>query len=87
MISSPEDRKKLKNALQEISNSLTRVEAERDLIKDIVKNLSEEFELSKKVVSKMARIYHKQNFSEEKQAFEDLETLYEEVINPQSTGA
>jgi hypothetical protein len=38
-ISSPEDRKKIKDALQEISDSMTRVEAERDLIKDIVNDL------------------------------------------------
>jgi len=80
MISNPADRKKFNDALQEISNSMTRVSAEKDLIKDIVKDLSDSFELPKKTVNKLARIYHKQNFTQEAQDFEELETLYEEVI-------
>jgi len=81
MISNPADRKKFNDALQEISNSMTRVSAEKDLIKDIVKDLSDSFELPKKTVNKLARIYHKQNFTQEAQDFEELETLYEEVVN------
>ena len=80
MINNPADRKKINGALQEISNSMTRVGAERDLIKDIVTNLSEEFELPKKTVNKLARIFHKENFSQEAQEFDELETLYEEII-------
>ena len=80
MISNPADRKKFNDALQEISNSMTRVSAEKDLIKEIVKDLSDSFELPKKTVNKLARIYHKQNFTQEAQDFEELETLYEEVV-------
>ena len=82
MISNPEQRKKFQGALQEISNSLTRISAERDLIKDIVAELTQEFELPKKTVNKLARIYHKQNFNQEAQEFSDLEALYEEVVKP-----
>lgn len=79
-ISSPTDRKKFRDALQEISNSYTRISAERDLVKDIVKDLSDEFQLPKKTVSKMAKVYHKQNFNLERQEFEDFEHLYQEVV-------
>jgi hypothetical protein len=41
--SSPEDRKKILDALVEISNSLTRIEAERDLIKDILTSVEDKF--------------------------------------------
>lgn len=81
MISNAADRKKFKDALQEISNSYTRVAAERDLVKDIVANLSEEFTLPKKQISKLARIYHKQNLTQESADFEEIETLYEEIVN------
>lgn len=80
-ISSPEDRKKIKDALQEISNSMTRIEAERDLIKDVKAALFEDYKdnLSKKQIAKMARVYHKQNFQEEVASHEQFETLYEEI--------
>ena len=47
-ISSPADRKKIKDALQEISDSMTRIQAERDLIKDIVKEVADTHQLPKK---------------------------------------
>lgn len=81
MISNDVDRKKFKDALQEISNSFTRVAAEKDLIKEIVDDLSESFEIPKKTVNKLARVYFKQNMTTEAQEFEDLETLYEEIVN------
>jgi archaellum component FlaC len=79
--SSPEDRKKIMNAIQEISNSLTRVEAERDLIKDILQDIEDKFELPKKYTRKIAKIYHKQNFTEVQQEQEELESIYETVTN------
>ena len=81
-ISNPEDRKKIKNALQEISDSMTRMEAERDLIKDIIQDVSDNHKLPKKYISKMARIYHKQNFQITQQETEELESLYITVVNP-----
>ena len=83
VISNPVDRKKIKDALQEISNSMTRIEAEKDLIKEIVDDLSSSFEFDKKTVRKMARVYHKQNFISEQQAFDEFETLYTNVIEAQ----
>lgn len=80
MISNPDDRKKFNDALQEISNSLTRISAERDLIREIVKDLSDNYEIPKKTINKLAKVYYKQNFNQEAQDFEELETLYEEVI-------
>lgn len=82
MINSKEDRKKIKDALQEVSNSLTRISAERDLIKDIVKDLSDKFQLPKRTVNKMARVYHKQNFTEEVASHEEFEAIYQEVVGP-----
>lgn len=83
-ISSPVDRKKIRDALQEASNSLTRISAERDLIKEIAADLSEKFELPKKQVNKMIRVYHKQSFSEEVAAQNEFEQLYEDVVNMQN---
>jgi hypothetical protein len=78
-LSSPEDKKKLKNAIQEISHSMTRMEAERDLIKEIVKEQSDQFMIPKKILAKIAKTYHKQNLTQEVEDHEDFVELYEEV--------
>ena len=77
--SSPEDRKKIRGALEEISNSLTRIEAERDLIKDILQDVEDKFELPKKYTRKVAKIFHKQNFKEVQEEQSELEPIYETV--------
>lgn len=84
MISNPADRKKIKDALSEASNCMTRISAERDLIKDISTDLATQFQLPKKTVRKMIRVFHKQNFSEERQEFSDFEALYEEISGGQN---
>lgn len=80
--SSPEDRKKIMNAVQEISNSMSRMESERELIKEILTDVEDKFELPKKYTRKVAKIYHKQNMSQVQQEQEDLLTIYETVTTP-----
>jgi len=81
MLSSPEDRKKLYNAVVEMSNSMTRVDSEKDLQRDIINDISEELDVEKKYVRKIANIYHKQNLSEVRNEMDEVEILYEEMIN------
>ena len=80
MISNPEDKKTFYNAIVEISNSMTRTEAERDLINEIIKKLSDDFDINKKIIRKIAKAYHKQNLNEEQQDHEEFVELYEEVV-------
>lgn len=75
--SSPSDREAIKKSLVEISDSYTRMEAEKDLIKDIVTGVCEQYQLSKKTFRKLARTYHKQNFSKEVAEHEEFEEMYE----------
>jgi Zn-dependent M32 family carboxypeptidase len=78
-ISSPEDRKKIKDAVQEISNSMLRMEAERDLIKEIVKEISDNHQIPRKIIAKIAKTFHKQNLTQEVADHEDFVDLYETV--------
>lgn len=80
IISNPADRKKIKGALQEISDAMTRIAAERDLIKDIVKDISDNFEIDKRKFNRMAKVFHKQNFINEQQENDEFETLYQTVV-------
>jgi hypothetical protein len=73
------DREKILGCLQEISNSLTRVEAERDLVKEILQRMQDEFEMPKKLSRKLARVYHKRNFEEEVASQNDFQEVYETV--------
>ena len=77
--SSPEDKKKIRQALQEISDSLNRMEAERDLIKDILQTVEDNYKIKKKYTRRLAKVFHKQNFNQVQQDQQDLETLYESV--------
>lgn len=80
ILSNPADQKKLLDVLRETSNSLVRIEAEKDLIKESVKNICDELQLTKRVVNRMVKVYHKQNFHEEVAAHEQFETLYQTIV-------
>ncbi len=78
--SDDETKKRVRDALVEISNSMTRMDAERDLIKNILQDVDDDTGVPKKYIRKMARIYHKQNLNEVKAENDDVETLYETVV-------
>jgi hypothetical protein len=78
----PAEKQKLISALKEISAAMTRQEAERDLIKAAKKELREEFEFKTKVLNRLAKTFHKQNFDEESEIHKEFEELYETVTAP-----
>ena len=69
----------LQKAIREISDSMTRTEAERDLIREIVKEQSDTLQIPKKVVSKIAKTYHKQSLHQDIADHEDFVELYEKI--------
>jgi len=81
MFSTEEDRKKFMGAVQEMSNSMLRIEAERDLIREIVKDKSDEFKISKKVINKIAKTYHKQNRTQVEAEHEEFLEIYDEATS------
>lgn len=85
MFSTEEDRKKFMGAIQEISNSMLRMEAERDLIKEIVKDKSDEFKINKKVIKQIAKTYHKQNRTQVEAEHEEFLEIYDEATSQKSS--
>ena len=79
---SEKQKKDVKNCLQEISNSMTRVEAERDHIKDIIGRMADEFEMNKKLSRRLAKVYHKRSIAEEVAAANELNDTYEDIVQP-----
>jgi len=76
----PEDQKRVVSAIKEISDSMTRMDAEKDLLKDIVQVTFENHGINKKHIRKLANIYHKANMDEVRTEFDDLESLYETLF-------
>ena len=74
------DREKLFKIVRECSDSMTRIDGENDFIKESIAETSKKMQLPKKLVAKLIRVYHKQNFDEEVAVHEQFETLYESVV-------
>lgn len=73
--SSPEDKKKILANMQDISDSMVRIQSEKDFIKETISAMSEDYELPKKFLNKFAKTYHQQNYKDvlgEAQDFEDM---------------
>ena len=79
-ISNPEDRKKLLDVLRECSASMTRMEGEKDYIKESLNDICKNLQLPKRLVARMVKVYHKQNYDEEVATHEQFEQLYETIV-------
>ncbi len=79
-ISNPADREKLYKVIQECSNSMTRVEAEKDFVKESIDAISKNLQLPKKLVARLVKVYHKQNYDEEVATQDQFEQIYESVV-------
>jgi hypothetical protein len=80
MLSNPADKDKLINGVKELSNSMTRVDAEKDFQKEAISTLADELGIKKPYISKIAAVYHKQNFAKMQAEHEELEDLYESLF-------
>ena len=74
--SNPAELKTIQAAMKEMSDCMIRIDSEKEAMKDIVEDLNEKYELPKKFISKMARVYHKQSFDKESVEHEDFADLY-----------
>ena len=79
IITNPDDRRKLKAAIVEMTNCLEKVDQQREQMKNIAQAAEEEFKIKKKDLNKMARIMFKQNYSSFTAENEHFAHLYESV--------
>jgi hypothetical protein len=73
----PRDLDRLMGAIKDMSDSMLRIDAERSLQKEVRNDICEELDLNKKVFTKLAKTYHKQNYSEEVEIHNQFEKIYE----------
>ena len=72
--------KRLMASLKDMSESMTRVESERELQKNVRDDICDELDIDKKVFTKLARTYHKKNFDDEVELNHQFETLYDKIL-------
>lgn len=77
----PADLKDIKARVREGTDCLLRIDSERDLLKDIIADIVEKYELPKQYVADMIRREHKNDFDEKAAKFDDFTALYEAVKN------
>ncbi len=74
------DKEKLFKVIKECSDSMTRQDAEKDFVRESISETAKTMQLPKKLVARLVKVYHKQNFDEEVAVHEQFETLYETVV-------
>ncbi len=79
--SSKDDRVVLKGMLTEMTHCLSKIDAQREAKKDIARGIKEKFELTPKVINKLASTMYKRNYTDLQQENEDFEDLYEILVN------
>ena len=77
---SAEEKDRLMKAVKEMSNSLARVEGEREYVSEATKKISDDVKLSKKLVSQLVKVYHKQNFAEVVAIHDEFADLYKALV-------
>ena len=84
---SPIQREALRGAIKNISDIMSKIDLHRETIKESISEIAEEFDLDKKYVRKMARVYHKGIFRKEISEMEDFEMLYETVFSQEGSNS
>ncbi len=74
-----QDKKDILTVIKDCSDSLTRMEGEREFIKEAIIGLNAKYELNKSLLRKVVNIYYKQNLAEVTAANSDVEDLYETI--------
>jgi hypothetical protein len=74
------DKEKLFKVIKECSDSMTRQGSEKDFVRESITETAKNMQLPKKLVARLVKVYHKQNFDEEVAVHEQFETLYETVV-------
>jgi len=80
---SASDRDKVKKAISEMNDSMTRAMAERSLQKEIVDKLFDDIGVDKKIIKRMAKAYFRADFNEEVEGNNQFEEFYNVILKSQ----
>lgn len=74
------DKEKLKGAVKELSDSLTRMDGEKELQKEICDKIETEIGISSKLTKKLSKVYYNSTFNKLKQENEEFEEFYTTIL-------
>lgn len=77
----PDEKKLIRGAIDEMIDSMTRAGAERSLQKDIVARIKEETTITPRVFRRMAKVAFTSSFSQEAALNDEFEYTYEAVLS------
>lgn len=67
---------KLKGCITEISDAMTRIASNRDLIKESIKSFNADYKVDKKVIRALAKAYYKDDMKKKMEEATDIAELY-----------
>jgi len=73
--------KTLRDGVKEMSVHLSRMDSEKEALKDIVSSIFDEIKVPKKIINRIAKVYHKQSFAETVTEDNEFQSLYATVVN------
>ena len=76
----PENVKKLRNLMREVSDSYDRIETEKELTSEAIKLLSEDIGINKSVLKKACDRYHRGDLSKVSAEHDEVVSLVETAI-------
>jgi len=79
MVLNEQDKKDILHVIKDCSDSLTRMEGEREFIKEAIIGLNDKHGLDKAHLRKVVNIYYKQNLAEVQAQNTEVEDLYESL--------
>jgi len=71
----PEEKAKLMNLIKEGAQVYQEMDDLKASLKDTIDHIAEEMELKPSLLAKVIRVAYKDNFAQERDAFEDLENI------------
>jgi hypothetical protein len=71
-----DDLKIIRDSIEEMSKHMTKIDLEKQAIKDVVNSIYDQYSLPKKILNRMAKVYHKQIFSQQVVEDKEFEALY-----------
>jgi len=71
-----DDLKIIRDAIEEISLHYQKIETENLAIKDVVGSIYDQYKLPKKIVKRLAKVHHKNTFSQQVVEDKEFEALY-----------
>jgi hypothetical protein len=76
----PQNKKEVLDSLKIIDGCMHRQDAEKGLIKAEKKKIRDALDMKTKAVNRLAKAFFRSNFGEEKEEFEEFETIFKAVL-------